>query len=109
MRIKKKDSVSIEDFMYRILLVAVVLLLTFGTFFYHFVEKWSFLDSYFFSVVTLTTVGYGDLVPQTHIGRFVTTLYIFIGIGIIAVFAQTVVNKRKRKIESNNQKNTELK
>lgn len=108
MPIKKKDSVSVEDYMYRLLLLAVIALLTFGTIFFHIVEKWSLLDSYFFSVVTLTTVGYGDLVPQTHIGRFVTTLYIFVGIGIIATFAQTVVKKRGKKIASKNEKNTEL-
>lgn len=108
MKIRKRDSVSVEDYMYRLLLLAVILLLTFGTFFYHFVEKWSYLNSYFFSVVTLTTVGYGDLVPQTHIGRFVTTLYIFVGIGIIATFAQTVVKKRGKKIATKTEKNTEL-
>jgi len=105
--IKKRESVSIDDYMYRLLLSAVIAILTFGTVFYHFVEHWSWLNSYFFSVVTLSTVGYGDLVPQTAIGRFVTTLYIFLGIGIIAVFAQTIVKKREKKIVSRNEKNTE--
>ncbi|MEQ9693308.1 potassium channel family protein [Shimia sp. SDUM112013] len=55
-----------------------------GTVFFHYVEGWSWLDSYFFSVITLSTVGYGELVPQTALGRFGTTVYIFVGIGVFA-------------------------
>lgn len=107
--IQKRPSVSIDEYMYHLLIGAVIAILTFGTVFFHIVEKWSWLNSYFFSVVTLTTVGYGDLVPQTSIGRFVTTLYIFLGVGIIAVFAQTVVKKRSKKIVARTEKNTEPK
>ena len=32
-----------------------------GSVFYHFIENWSWIDSIYFSVITLTTVGYGDL------------------------------------------------
>ncbi|MEQ9079236.1 MAG: ion transporter [Sandaracinaceae bacterium] len=37
------------------------------------------------SVVTLTTVGYGETVPQSAPGRFVASLVILLGIGIIAI------------------------
>lgn len=107
MKIKKREGVSVDDYMFRLLLLAVVGVLSFGTIFFHIVERWSWLNSYFFSVVTLSTVGYGDLVPQTSIGRFVTTLYIFTGVGIIAVFVQAVVKKRTKKIVESNKKNTD--
>jgi voltage-gated potassium channel len=41
--------------------------------------------SIYWAVVTMTTVGYGDLVPQTNIGRMLATLIMLIGYGIIAV------------------------
>jgi voltage-gated potassium channel len=106
-KLKKKNSVSVDDYLYHLLLLAVICVISFGTVFFHFVEKWNWLDSYYYSVVTLATVGYGDFVPKTAIGRFVATLYIFIGVGIIAVFVQSVVRKRSKKIVESNQKKTE--
>lgn len=59
-----------------------------GTVFFHAVEGWSWLDSYFFTVVTLSTVGYGSLVPATAIGKIGTTVFIFLGLGVFAVAIQ---------------------
>lgn len=42
-------------------------------------------DSVYWTVVTLTTVGYGDISPQTPEGRIIATLIMIIGYGIIAV------------------------
>lgn len=41
--------------------------------------------SIYWAVVTLTTVGYGDLVPQTALGQFFSGIVMIIGYGIIAV------------------------
>lgn len=43
----------------------LMIIIATGTLFFHGVEGWSWLDSYFFTVVTLSTVGYGSLVPAT--------------------------------------------
>ena len=59
-----------------------------GTVFFHFVEGWSWIDSYFFSVITLSTVGYGSLVPVTALGKIGTTVFIFFGLGIFAYVIQ---------------------
>jgi voltage-gated potassium channel Kch len=64
----------------------VVILLLTGTLFYHQWEGWSWLDSLYFSVVTLTTVGYGDLSPQTAVGKIFTIIYIILGLGILSSF-----------------------
>ena len=64
----------------------VVILLLTGTAFYHQWEGWSWLDSLYFSVVTLTTVGYGDLSPQTAVGKIFTMIYIILGLGILSSF-----------------------
>jgi voltage-gated potassium channel len=60
----------------------VVTLIVIGTVFYRTVEGWSWLDAVYFSVVTIATVGYGDITPQTAIGKIFTIGYIFSGIGI---------------------------
>jgi voltage-gated potassium channel len=43
----------------------------------------TFLDAVYFSVVTMTTVGYGDVVPLSEPGRFLTILMILTGIALI--------------------------
>lgn len=57
-----------------------------GAWFYHVREGWSWLDSFYFTIITLTTVGYGDLSPQTAVGKLFTMFYILIGLSIISSF-----------------------
>lgn len=58
--------------------------------FYSLVERWPLLDALYFSVVTIATVGYGDLTPQTVAGKIFTILYIFAGIGLFASAVATL-------------------
>lgn len=75
-------------------IVAVSLVfIGFGTVFYHFVEKLNWVDSLYFTVVTLATVGYGDIVPRTTIGKLFTVFYIVIGITIFIALAQVILAK----------------
>lgn len=80
----------IKDDEYRDLLITTIAVLTFGSSVYHYLEGWSWIDSIYFSVVTLTTVGYGDFSPQTDGGKLFTIFYIIIGLGLILSFIQTV-------------------
>ncbi|MFP4042974.1 MAG: potassium channel family protein [Rhodosalinus sp.] len=59
-----------------------------GTVFFRYVEGWSWLDAYFFTVVTLSTVGYGSLVPETAAGKIGTTVMIFVGLSVFIVAVQ---------------------
>lgn len=63
-----------------------------GTVFFRLVEGWSWLDSYFFTVVTLSTVGYGNLVPVTAVGKIGTTVLIFVGLGVFALTIQQIAS-----------------
>jgi voltage-gated potassium channel len=42
-------------------------------------------DSIYWAIVTITTVGYGDISPVTALGKFIASIMMFIGYGIIAV------------------------
>lgn len=59
---------------------------------YQQVEGWSFLDAVYFSTMTVTTVGYGDLAPQTPIGKIFTIFFSFSGIAM-AFYVLTNVGK----------------
>jgi len=84
---------SLKDPEFQALFFLVVMTLASGTVFYSLVEGWSLLDSLYFSVITLTTVGYGDFSPSTVAGKVFTIFYIFVGIGIILGFVNTVAER----------------
>ena len=54
-----------------------------GILVYHWLEGWSYLDALYFCVVSLATVGYGDLTPTTPLARAFTIVYLINGIGIL--------------------------
>lgn len=95
----------LTDKQYRGLTIATVIVLINGTLVYHFVEKFSWLDSLYFSVITLTTVGYGDLSPITPFGKVFTIIYIITGIGIILGFVDAFSKHRVKLVEERRKKN----
>lgn len=78
--------------------VLVVLVLVFGSVIFHHTEGWSYFDSFYFSVITLTTIGYGDFAPQSVIGKIFTMLYVFLGIGVIFGFINYVSDKEVKRL-----------
>lgn len=85
------------------LIYSVIMIIAAGTVFFHFVEGWNWIDSYFFTVITLSTVGYGSLVPATTLGKLGTTAFIFVGLGVFAVaiqqFGHFTIRKREEHAE----------
>jgi voltage-gated potassium channel len=77
---------GLKDPEFRSLGIFVIILLLTGTIFYNQIEHWSFLNAFYFSVTTLTTVGLGDLAPKTDLGKIFTIIYIFIGVGTLLSF-----------------------
>ncbi len=54
-------------------------------------EGWGLVDSVYFSVVSLTTVGYGDLTPDTQGGKLFVVFYLLVGIAIIAALVNNII------------------
>ena len=50
----------------------------------------SFSDGLWWALVTITTVGYGDITPMTSIGRLVASALMFLGLGLIASLTAVV-------------------
>jgi voltage-gated potassium channel Kch len=72
--------------------VAAALVLT-GTLFYWRFEDWTVVESLYFSIVTLTTVGYGDLHPTTAGTQIFTIFYILTGIGVFVALLASVAQQ----------------
>lgn len=89
---------SLSDWELRGLLFFGFLILGIGVIFYMEIEGWDFFQALYFCVATLTTVGYGDLVPTSDLSRLFTTFYILIGVGFVLSFITLAARKATKPI-----------
>ena len=88
----KKEKQSINDALkFKWVLLAAISVIATGTVFYHYFMPLKWLDAVYFSVITITTVGYGDIHPTNDITKIFTIFYVLIGVGIIAASLNILV------------------
>lgn len=92
------------DVRVRSLLLFTCGLIGLATALFRFIEGWSWLDAAFFAVTTISTVGYGNLVPETTAGKLVTMTYILVGLGVFVAatssVAEVLLRRREREREA---------
>lgn len=76
--------------MHQVALVVLVLILIASLAFWSFEPERGFLDAFWWSIVTVTTVGYGDISPATLGGRIVGIVLMMLGIGFLGVLTATI-------------------
>ncbi len=57
-------------------------------------------NAFWWAVITITTVGYGDYTPVTTIGRIIAVVVMFSGIGIVVSLVTLLSQRRLQHIES---------
>jgi voltage-gated potassium channel len=87
------------QFRLKIYLTVFIILLLAGIIGFMSIEDMSLTDAIYFTIVTMATVGYGDICPQTQIGK-ILVLFIIIGgvgtfLGVIAGITDFFVNRRE--------------
>lgn len=94
-----KDHASRPIFYY------AAVFLIFGMLMYHWLEGWSYLDALYFCVITLATVGYGDLHPTTPLSKVFTMIYVVNGIVILLAVFDRIRTVRVQRVMDRVQKN----
>ncbi len=105
-----KDEIERVKANFRLVGVTALSVLGIGVVFYHIVEKLDWLDAVYFSVITLTTVGYGDITPHTPLGKVFTIFYVLTGIAIIGTFANLMLKRtyiRRQRVQEDRKRNKE--
>jgi len=75
---------------FRLLLLLPAIVLVIGTIGFMILEKLSFIDALYFTIVTISTVGYGDLHPTSMTGKLFGIVVIVIGIGAFLTIVTNV-------------------
>ena len=63
--------------------IAIVLLTAVGTAGFHYIEHWSWFDSFYMVVITFSTIGYGEVHPLSHAGRVFNIVLIIAGVAVV--------------------------
>jgi voltage-gated potassium channel len=84
------QSGIVQRFTKPVLLFAAVVV--FGAFGYWWLEKMTPLDALYMAVITVTTVGFGEVHPLHYGGRVFTIILVLFGVGAFTYFATTVAN-----------------
>ncbi len=80
----------------------IIIIGAMGTVSYHYLERWSYVDSFYFTGVTMLTIGYGDLHPTTDISKIFTVFFGFFGVGMsllaLSLIASSYIERRQQQI-----------
>lgn len=91
-RLSRGIGTALRDERVQGILVFTTAMICWAAVFYRYVEGWSWVDSFYFSVVTISTVGFGDFSPETSAGKIFTIFYILVGLGVFVTAASTIAD-----------------
>jgi hypothetical protein len=72
---------------------------TIGALLYHWLEGWSLLDSFYFVIVALTTIGFGDFAPTTPLTKLITIFYALNGVAILLMLLDEIRRLRRHRLD----------
>jgi len=96
---KKNTNMKVVSFRFWAFLAGLALVVCGGTLAFAVVEHFPLVDAFYFTVVTITTVGFGDVHPVTPMGKVLAVILILTGVGIftamVASAADMILSRRE--------------
>ena len=80
-------------------IILIIISLTYGIIGSHHIMNLNFIDSLYFTVITMATVGYGDIMPVTTLQKIFSISLALIGVGIFAYIFSTFITNFITKVE----------
>jgi len=90
------ELIAEHTILFFILIILIVIFA--GTVAFYNIEGWSFFNSLYFTSVTMSTIGYGDMAPITHAGKVVAMFYGFMGAPLFIGFTWIVFQSKFQKM-----------
>ena len=70
----------------------VVVYIFLGSVMYKYWEDWSYLDAFYFIFITISTIGFGDVIPDHPKYFMATSIYILIGLSLVAMVINVYID-----------------
>lgn len=74
-----------------------------GTLIFNRIENWPLIDSFFYTTMTVTTIGYGELTPSHNLSKIITSIYAMIsipvGLFLFGILAEDILEHRLGRFE----------
>ncbi len=86
----------------------LLLLYVISALFYNYEEGWGYIDCVYFVSMTITTIGYGDLVPRTAEGKIYSIFLAFIGISLAFYIIASLAFIREKTVDTHLHKRLEI-
>jgi voltage-gated potassium channel len=90
---------ALQDSTARPVVIYVGVMLVSCTLFYHVMEGWSLLDSFYFVAITFTTIGYGDFSPTQPLTKVITIFLAFNGVAVLLMLLNEIQRIRRVQLE----------
>ena len=95
---QKKEEQNITSSL-RTAIIWLLLIYIAGAYAFEQVEGWNLVDSVYFITSTISTVGYGDITPQTDVGKLMAVFLIWTGISLAFYIIYTFAAYREQVID----------
>ena len=70
-----------------------------GAILFHWLEGWNWLDSFYFVIITLTTIGYGDFSPTMPLTKIIAIFYGLNGAAILLMLFDEIRRLRQHRLD----------